>query len=345
MVNGLPVDVVHKDIKNLHLAVYPPDGRVRVAAPLRVNDEAVRLAVISKLAWIRRQQARFDGQERQSAREFVSGESHYFQGKRYLLNVVYHAAPPKVILRNKTTLDLFVRTLRRHGGPDVLYLDNGSTYRGDTLRLGCERLGVTLLHAAPYDPEARGKMERFWGTLRGQCLNFLGSLTSLHEVNVRLYAFIDKHYHGAPHAGLMGKVPGAVFADGQLDRPIDLLNEAVLRDALTVKERRRVRRDTTVSVDGQDYELEQGFLAGRVVTVGYCVIDTPRNPWVELEGKRLALHPVDPKQNATRKRPDRRPKTDTDATQQAAVAFEPNEARLRALTGKTPAKGLDHDRR
>jgi predicted metal-dependent hydrolase len=75
-----------------------------------VDDEAVRLAVISRLAWIKRQQARYQDQERQSAREYVSGESHYYQGNRYLLNVVYHDAPPKVVIRNKTTLDLFVRT-------------------------------------------------------------------------------------------------------------------------------------------------------------------------------------------------------------------------------------------
>jgi len=104
------VDVVRKDIKNLHLAVYPPAGRVRVAAPLRMSDEAVRLAVISRLAWIKRQQAKFEGQERQSAREYVTGESHYFQGQRYRLNVVYHNKPPKVAFRNKTTMDLFVRT-------------------------------------------------------------------------------------------------------------------------------------------------------------------------------------------------------------------------------------------
>jgi hypothetical protein len=108
-VNGLVVDVVRKDIKNLHLAVYPPDGRVRVAAPLLIDNEAVRLAVISKLAWIKRQQALFQGQDRQSAREYVSRESHYYWGDRYLLNVAYHDAPPQVVVRNKTTLDLFVR--------------------------------------------------------------------------------------------------------------------------------------------------------------------------------------------------------------------------------------------
>ena len=108
-VSGLLVDVVRKDIKNLHLAVYPPSGRVRVATPLRVNDEAVRLAVISRLAWIKRQQAKFAGQDRQSAREYVTGESHYFQGQRYRLNVVAQDGRAHVVIRNNRTIDLFVR--------------------------------------------------------------------------------------------------------------------------------------------------------------------------------------------------------------------------------------------
>jgi predicted metal-dependent hydrolase len=108
-VNDLIVDVVRKDVKNLRLTVYPPDGRVRVTAPLRVDDEAVRLFAVSKLAWIKRQQARFAAHERQSAREFISGEGHYYQGDRYLLNVVYHNGPPAVMVRNNTTLELRVR--------------------------------------------------------------------------------------------------------------------------------------------------------------------------------------------------------------------------------------------
>jgi hypothetical protein len=109
VVSDLVVDVVRKKIKNLHLGVYPPNGRVRVAAPLHIDDEAVRLAVISRLSWIKRQQARFASQERQSAREYVSGESHYFQGSRYLLDVVYRNAPPEVVLHNSTHMTLFVR--------------------------------------------------------------------------------------------------------------------------------------------------------------------------------------------------------------------------------------------
>jgi len=108
-VNGLSVDVVRKDIKNLHLGVYPPNGRVRVAAPLRVDDEAVRLAVIARLAWIKRQQARFDAQERETKREYLNGESHYYLGARYRLNIVEETARPKVVLRNKQYIDLYIR--------------------------------------------------------------------------------------------------------------------------------------------------------------------------------------------------------------------------------------------
>lgn len=107
-VSGVPVEIVRKSIKNLHLGVYPPHGRVRVAAPLRVSDDAVRLAVIGKLAWIKRQRARFHAQPRQSAREMVSGESHYFLGQRYRLRVLKQAEVPKVIIRN-STIELHVR--------------------------------------------------------------------------------------------------------------------------------------------------------------------------------------------------------------------------------------------
>ena len=112
-IRGIPVEVVRKAIKNLHVGVYPPSGRVRVAAPLYLDDEAVRLAVISRLGWIRRKQTEFEQQERQSQREFVTGESHYFEGRRYRLSVVEHDGRPSVRLLNNTTLEL-----RTHPGGD-----------------------------------------------------------------------------------------------------------------------------------------------------------------------------------------------------------------------------------
>jgi hypothetical protein len=108
IVSGITVNVVRKDIKNLHLGVYPPDGRVRVAAPLLVDDEAVRLKVVSKLSWIKRQQSRFKAQERQSAREYIFRESHYYFGRRYLLNIIEHEGFPRVVVRNKINIDLYV---------------------------------------------------------------------------------------------------------------------------------------------------------------------------------------------------------------------------------------------
>lgn len=103
------VEVVRKDIKNLHLGVYPPSGRVRVAAPLTVDDEAVRLAVVGKLGWIKRQRARFQGQPRQSQRRMLSGESHYFMGRRYRLRVIEQAVSPGIVLRGKAAMFLTAR--------------------------------------------------------------------------------------------------------------------------------------------------------------------------------------------------------------------------------------------
>jgi predicted metal-dependent hydrolase len=108
-VSGLSVEIVRKDIKNLHLGVYPPNGRVRVAAPLAVTDEAVRLAVIGKLGWIKKQQAKFAAQSRQSKREMVGGESHYFLGRRYRLRIIEHNGAAKVFLRGKSSIDLYMR--------------------------------------------------------------------------------------------------------------------------------------------------------------------------------------------------------------------------------------------
>ena len=87
-VSGIEVDVVYKDIKNLHIGVYPPLGRVRVAAPNRLDDEQVRLAVVSRLPWIRRHRTQLQAAERQSVREMVTGESHYVWGSRLRLKVV-----------------------------------------------------------------------------------------------------------------------------------------------------------------------------------------------------------------------------------------------------------------
>ena len=98
----IAVDVVFKDIKNIHLGVYPPDGKVRVAAPARMSLDTLRVFVISKLTWIRQQQKKLRDQARETPREFLDRESHYLWGTRYLLKVIEEDAAPTVVLKPGT---------------------------------------------------------------------------------------------------------------------------------------------------------------------------------------------------------------------------------------------------
>lgn len=107
-VSGIKVEVVRKDIKNLHLGVYPPSGRVRIAVPMHIDDEAARLAVVNKLSWLRRQMAAFAKQPRLSESEAVSGESWYVFGQRFRLLVITTAGKPEVRKPTKTRLELHV---------------------------------------------------------------------------------------------------------------------------------------------------------------------------------------------------------------------------------------------
>lgn len=105
---NITVDVLKKEIKNIHLSVYPPTGRVRISAPERMDLDTIRVYAISKLSWIKKQQARFKKQEREAPREYLNRESHYYQGKRYLLKVIEKDAAPKVVLRH-SSIELQIR--------------------------------------------------------------------------------------------------------------------------------------------------------------------------------------------------------------------------------------------
>jgi len=103
----IAVDVVLKDIKNIHLSVHPPAGKVRIAAPLRMDLDTIRVFAITKLAWIKSQQKKLREQERETPREYLDQESHYVWGKRYLLKLVEKKAAPTVELKhNKMVLQL-----------------------------------------------------------------------------------------------------------------------------------------------------------------------------------------------------------------------------------------------
>lgn len=105
---NIDVEVIQKDIKNVHLSVHPPIGRVRIAAPSRMNIDTIRIYAISKLSWIKKQQTKILNQKREAPREYLTKESHYYLGKRYLLKVIELDTVPIVNLTH-STIELYVR--------------------------------------------------------------------------------------------------------------------------------------------------------------------------------------------------------------------------------------------
>lgn len=163
-------------------------------------------------------------------------------------------------------LSAFCAALLRYPPPDALYLDNGPCYRGDTLAVACARLDVRLVHAKPYDPQARGKMERFWRTLRQRCTDHLPPGSTLADVNAALQAFLDADYHLRPHAGLMGEPPSRRFHAGL--RALGRARTAKeLADALEVTVTRRVSNALTFSLEGRAFEVRGRHLAGKTLQV------------------------------------------------------------------------------
>lgn len=128
-ISGFPVEVVFKDIKNIHLSVHPPTGRVRISAPARLSIDVIRVYAISKLAWIKKQQVKFQNQERETKREYLDRESHYVWGRRYLLTVNETNQVPVVELRHNQML----LTVRPGSGMDKREAVVSAWYR-DELR-------------------------------------------------------------------------------------------------------------------------------------------------------------------------------------------------------------------
>jgi hypothetical protein len=150
-------------------------------------------------------------------------------------------------------------------------------------------------------------------------------MTSLHDVQARLLAFLDEHYHQAPHGGLFGKAPGDAWKGAQL-RSVD---EAALAIALTTRARRRVRRDGTLDVDGVPWQLDQSFLAGALVVVAIDMTGS-RAPVVEHDGRHYVLRPVDVvAAGKTRRKPIAAPSA-------KQTPFDPPGALLDQLVGRQP---------
>lgn len=168
-IGNISVDVVQKNIKNIHLSVYPPTGAVRIAAPLRMNLDTIRVFAISKLGWIKQQQQKLRGQERESPREYLDRESHYVWGKRYLLKVIESDKPPAVELKH-SHLHLQVRP----GSSD----EKKQELLEDWYREQVKKAVPALI--AKWEPLIGTKVERFFvqkmKTKWGSCNHQAGSI-------------------------------------------------------------------------------------------------------------------------------------------------------------------------
>ncbi len=199
----------------------------------------------------------------------------------------------------------FLPTLKqailRRGLPKRLFVDNGSAYRSHHLELVMAKLGVTLIHARVRHPQAKGKIERWFRTVRTQLLVRLGEeeLSSLEALNRRFWAYVEGEYHHAPHRGLERQAP--------LDRWAQVVDEVRYADHLDLDDlflfeaHRKVRTDRTVSLDGTAYEVE-AILVGEKVTLRF---DPHRRKTIQVvfQGQRYAdAKPVDLHQNCFVKR-------------------------------------------
>lgn len=228
-------------------------------------------------------------------------------------------------------LPVFKQALIRRGIPERLYVDNGANYRSRHLALVCAKLGVALIHARPHQPQGKGKIERFFRTLRASLLTRLTAedTQSLDALNRRLWAYIEAEYHQTPHRGLEGKTPLEQWAQvgGQVRFP-----DATLDDLFLAETKRRVNNDRTVSLHGRVYEVD-AVLLGETVLLRYDPAAPPTRPLdVWHDGKPAGQATIlDAYANTTvrRDRPSSQLTTDTAPPEPA-----PSRLRLVALNGE-----------
>jgi hypothetical protein len=197
-------------------------------------------------------------------------------------------------------LEVLVEALMRYPAPEVLYVDNGAAYRGDLLTLAGAELGIRVVHAKPYDPEARGKMERFWRTMRQRLWSTATPGPDLQSTNAALLAWLDADYHQRPHGGLMGVTPKERFKRGVRELVAPLTVQEIAH-ALVAERTAKVKKDATFSVDGTLYEVTGRHLAGKVLTLGVDPF-TGKVLHAKQDGQPVVFAECDPKANARRGR-------------------------------------------
>ena len=207
-----------------------------------------------------------------------------------LLDDATRVVPYAAFALSETTaafLPVLQQAILRRGVPKRLYVDNGAAYRSHHLSLVCAKLGITLIHARPYQPQAKGKQERWFRTVRMQLLPTLtaADLGSLDALNRRLWAWVEGEYHQSPHQGLGGIAPLERWA--MASSGVHLLGpDCDLDDLFLFEEKRRVQRDRTVSLHGVIYEVDAS-LVGETVTLRFDPSRPGRTIDVHFKGKKV----------------------------------------------------------
>lgn len=212
----ITVDVTLKKIKNVHLSVHPPHGRVTVSAPEHMKPAAIRMLAISKLGWIKRQRQKIQEQERETPREYLDRESHYLWGRRYLLQVIETTGQTGVELRHRQLVLRVRRGMTEEKRREILE----GWYREQLRRVGArfvskwERiLGVSVSGFFVQRMKTRwGSCNHAAGTIRlntelakkpRRCLEYLVVHELLHLIepthNDRFIALLDAHLPGWRH--------------------------------------------------------------------------------------------------------------------------------------------------
>lgn len=189
-------------------------------------------------------------------------------------------------------LPVFEQAILRRGIPKRLYVDNGAVYRSHHLAIVCAKLGVTLIHARPYQPQGKGKQERYFRTVRMQFLAALSpsALTSLEALNRAFWSWVEGEYHQAPHRGLDGECPADRWA--QKSDEVRLAS-GELAELFLFEQKRKVQKDRTVSLDGVLYEVDAS-LVGETVLLRYDPSRKAKAVYVWHRGERVQVaKPVD----------------------------------------------------
>jgi hypothetical protein len=151
--------------------------------------------------------------------------------------------------------------LIRRGKPKIIYADNGKIYRSETLQYACAQLGIILAHTQPYDPQSKGKIERFFKTVQTRFYPLLKTdpVHSLEELNERFWRWLEENYHRKIHASLEGKTPHEVF-HGQIKDIAFLEDPSILETIFLKREQRKVKADSTITLNKQLYEVPPRFI-------------------------------------------------------------------------------------